>query len=712
MLLGMVSALPGMAANATKASLELSAEEARPGETVVAGVRLTMDAGWHTYWRYGGDSGKPTEIEWKLPAGWKAGQIQWPAPEKHTVEGLTTYVLQGEVVLLTSLTLPADAAAGEQEITARVSWLECEVNCVPGQSEVRARLRVGSQSKPSAAADELKKALARIPKPEPRLQARAWWDGPAKANERTLTLEWTPTQAGAEEDFFPYESDKFEVGASTERSSGDGARIRLRKTVSATGGNWPGEIPGLVVEKRGEAALTAYEAKLAIQAAATSPAPPPTPGGQPAAAPSQGAAPAKTGMSLGWMFALAFLGGLILNIMPCVLPVIALKILGFVNQSKESPGRIRQLGIVYALGVLFSFLVLAGMVIGVQQAGRQASWGMQFGNPEFVVLLTILVTLVALNLFGLFEVSLGGRALTTASELAGREGLGGAFLNGVLATALATPCTAPFLGAALGFAFSQPPFIVVLVFLTVGAGLALPYLLLSWYPAWLKALPKPGAWMEKFKIAMGFPMLGTAVWLSSVAQAHYGRRVWWLGMFLVLAALAAWVFGAFVQQGSKRRGLAAGVAALILGGGYFYVLEGQLRWRAPQAEASAGVLQTEPGGIAWQPWSPEAVAAARARGRPVFVDFTADWCVTCQANKKTSIEIESVRTRLKEIDAAALLGDYTKVPPAITAELNRFGRAGVPLVLVYPRNSNAPPIVLPELLTPGKVLDALNEAAK
>ncbi|HXG47112.1 MAG TPA: thioredoxin family protein, partial [Methylomirabilota bacterium] len=344
--------------------------------------------------------------------------------------------------------------------------------------------------------------------------------------------------------------------------------------------------------------------------------------------------------------------------------------------------------------------------------GHRASWGMQFGNPQFLVVLTVLVTLVALNLFGLFEVTLAGGAMEAAGHLAAKEGMPGAFFNGVLATVLATPCSAPFLGAALGFAFTQPPAVIVMVFLTVGLGLALPYVLLCWQPGWLRLLPKPGAWMERFKIAMGFPMLATAVWLMQLAANHYGKRTLWLGLFLVVLALAAWVYGEFFQRGSRRRGLAATLALALLAGGYLYAVEGQLRWRAPQGEPAAGSLQESPDGIAWEKWSPEAVAKARAAGRPVFVDFTADWCVTCQVNKKTSIEIPATRAKLKEINAVALLADYTNTPDDITEELARHGRAAVPLVLVYPRDPSRPPIVLPEALTPGIVLRALEDAAK
>ena len=693
----LVSASPVWGAssrNATQASLVLSAESARPGEMIFAGVRLTMNKGWHTYWRNGGESGTPTTIDWKLPAGVKAGPIQWPAPEKLTVEDITTYVYHGEAVLLVPLTIEAGAAKGEQEITAKVSWLECQVNCLPGDATVRAKLVVGGESKPSAEAAAFKNWQSKIPQAEPGLQARAWWEKTATGDSRPAVIEWAALPPATGGDFFPYENEKFEVAAKTESLPGPAGKIQLRALVKKSEGDWPKELAGLVIAKSGGKVVAAYDTKLGLNASSS--------------------AAAGATKSLGAMLLLAFLGGLILNVMPCVLPVIALKILGFVSQSKEAPGRVRRLGIVYALGVLASFLVLAVAVIAVQQAGHKASWGMQFGNPMFLVALTVLVTLVTLNLFGVFEVTLGGSALGAAAELAGKEGSGGAFFNGVLATALATPCTAPFLGVALGFAFAQPPAIIVLMFLTVGLGLAFPYVLLSWQPAWLKFLPKPGVWMEQFKMAMGFPMLATAVWLFTLAQGFYEKRVLWLGLFLVIVALAAWIYGQFIQRGGTRKGLAVAVLLVLLAFGYGYALEGQLRWRSPAAAGASGggSLQESPGGIAWQPWSAALVAQARAEGRPVFVDFTADWCLTCQANKKTSIEIASVRAKLKEINAVALLGDYTRVPEAMTAELNRFGRAGVPLVLVYPKNPNATPIVLPEVLTPNIVLTALEKAGE
>jgi thiol:disulfide interchange protein DsbD len=501
-------------------------------------------------------------------------------------------------------------------------------------------------------------------------------------------------------DFFPDASDQFEVQAPTEIVSAYSDEIRLRKLVKKFSGEWPKELSGVIVVESGKLRFGVNTTFLVAENAPADETIPAT--SNSAALPSP---------PLRQMLLYAFIGGLILNIMPCVLPVIALKILGFVSEARSSPRRVRALGGIYAVGVLFSFLVLAAVVIGVEATGHQAGWGMQFGSPVFIVCLTTLVTLVALNLFGVFEVTLGGRALDAAGNLASRHGASGAFFNGVLATALATPCTAPFLAPALGFAFAQSASVTMLVFLTVGLGLASPYLLLSWNPAWLKFLPKPGAWMEKFKIAMGFPMLATAVWLFNLAYDDYGKNVLWLGVFLVVVAFAAWIFGEFFQRGRKHKITAAIVTLILLASGYVFVLEKELDWRTAMPETGAtGSLKESPDGIDWQPWSPEAVAQARAAGKPVLVDFTADWCLTCQVNKKTSIEISSVRQRLDDINAVALIGDYTHFPGAITTELKSFDRAGVPLVLVYPKNPDAQPIVLPEVLTPGIVLNALDRA--
>lgn len=691
-------AAPAEAAH-TQARLILSASAARPGETVTAGIHLRMDPHWHTYWKNSGASGIPTSIEWQLPSGVTAGEIQWPVPEKLPPDELVTYIYENEVVLLVPLQLAGNLQPGPLTIKAVVSWLECKEQCLPGNAGLEAKLNVAAAAEASTDAPLIATWQTRLPKSGTNLLSKAWWEKPGTEKLRPVILEWTSTEPASAADFYPYANDNFEVEGAVERLSAESGKIRIRKMVRKLEGGWPAELAGLVIQK-GAAEKSGYEVKLPIQSEASEP------GG-----PTQLTVPGNAPQPLFKMLLYAFIGGLILNIMPCVLPVIALKILGFVTESRSNPAHVRKLGLIYGSGVLVSFLALAALVIGVKAAGHQAGWGMQFGNPQFLVALTVLVTLVALSLFGLFEINLGARVMGGAGTLASKQGSAGAFFNGVLATVLATPCTAPFLGVALGFAFAQPAGIVLLIFLTVGAGLAFPYVLLSFRPTWLKFLPKPGAWMERFKIAMGFPMLATAVWLFSLTQSHYGRSAWWLGLFLVVVGLCAWVYGEFVQRGRTRRLLGGIAAILILATGYAYVLEGQLNWRRPTKENVNGSSASS-SRIAWEPWSAEAVAKAQAAGRPVLVDFTADWCLTCQANKKFAIEVPSVEAKLRALNAVTLLGDYTHLPAAITSELKRHGRAGVPLVLVYPGAAGAPPEQLPEALTPGIVLEALERARR
>ena len=702
----------------TQVRLILSASTARPGDTVLVGVDMKMEPAWHTYWRNPGAAGYATKIEWQLPPGVTAGDIQWPLPEKLPPAEVTTYGYDKEVVLLVPLKLAADLKPGPLELKAKVSWLECKEACIPGSGSVEAILNIGTETKTSDDAPTIRSWQNKVPSSASSSGwlARAWWEKPASDDTRPLIIEFGPTTPTMtikhDTDFLPDASEQFEIQASTEELT----NFRLRKLVKKFEGDWPKEISGVIVMEAG-GQKQGFEVKLTIRNQApagetiSAQTPPESSTGVPPV--RAGGTPALPSQPLWQMLLYAFIGGLILNIMPCVLPVIALKILGFVGESRSDPRYVRKLGLVYALGVLVSFLALAAIVIGVKAAGHRAGWGMQFGSPVFVVCLTTLVMLVALNLFGVFEVTLGGRALDTAGGLASKHGAAGAFFNGVLATVLATPCTAPFLSIALGFAFAQKAPVILLMFLAVGVGLAAPYVVLSWNPAWLKFLPKPGVWMEKFKIAMGFPMLATAVWLFNLAAGSYGKSVLWLGVFLVLVAFAAWIFGEFVQRGRTRKGVALVVVLILLAGGYTFALEEQLHWRKPVIETDPfGWLPQSPDGIAWQRWMPATVTQARSEGRPVLVDFTADWCLTCQVNKRTSIEIPSVRAKLKEINAVALLGDYTHFPDSITVELNRFSRAGVPLVLIYPKAATQPPIVLPEILTPGIVLAALDHATR
>ena len=693
----------GVAKPATTVKLLLSHDAAKPGTTVMAGLALTMDDGWHTYWINAGEAGFATSVEWKFPKGVTAGQVQWPMPGKFTAFGSIGYGYHDKTILLVPLAIAADIAPGQATISGKVSWLECKELCIPREQQVSAKLLIAGTANLSADAAELDATKKKLPKADVRLAVKAWWDGAVKDDERTLLIEFDVGQAGADADFFsmPYES--FDVSPESEVTASGDAKVRIKKTVMKFEGVWPRELAGLVVRNLKDHDKTeAFEVKFPILASAS---------GAAGTTMSQAPPPATADKSLWRMLLYAFIGGLILNVMPCVLPVISLKILGFVNQSKESPARVRLLGVLYGAGVVVSFLVLAGVVIGVKSAGELASWGMQMSNPQFVVLLTVLIMLVALNLFGLFEVTLGSVG-AAAGSVATREGAGGAFFNGVLATVLATPCTAPFLAPALGFAFTQTAAVIVLMFVTVALGLAFPYIALSWNPKLLRFLPKPGLWMEKFKVAMGFPMLATGVWLFTVSIEYYGSRVLWFGIFLTVIAMAAWVFGEFFQRGTGRRGLALGIAVALTLGGVVFGLEGQMQWRTPTdpLAAKAGVVQDFPGGIRWHRWSPEAVAKAREAGQPVLVDFTAKWCATCIWNKKTSIDIESVGAVMADKNFKAFRADYTRRPDYITEELRDRGRAGVPLVLVFPADKTREPEMLPELLTADTVLNALNGA--
>ena len=693
----------GVAKPATTVKLLLSHDAAKPGTTVMAGLALTMADGWHTYWINPGAAGIPTAVDWTLPKGVSAGPIQWPTPDKFNALGSIGYGYHDKTILLVPLTIAADAALGQATISGKVSWLECKESCIPRDQQVSAKLTIAGTATPSANAAKLDAAKTELPKTNAKLAVKAWWDGAAKEDERTLLIEFDAGQSGTDADFFALLFESFEVSPESEVTASGAAKVRIKKTVMKFEGAWPSELAGLAVRNLKDHGKTeAFEVKFPILASAS---------GAAATTTTQAPPPATANKSLWRMLLYAFIGGLILNVMPCVLPVISLKILGFVNQSKESPARVRLLGILYGAGVVVSFLVLAGVVIGVKSAGELASWGMQMSNPQFVVLLTVLIMLVALNLFGLFEVTLGSVG-AAAGSVATWEGAGGAFFNGVLATVLATPCTAPFLAPALGFAFTQTAAVIVLMFVTVALGLAFPYVVLSWNPKLLRFLPKPGLWMEKFKVAMGFPMLATAVWLFSVSIEYYGGRVLWFGIFLIVIAMAVWVFGEFFQRGTGRRGLALGIAGALTLGGVVFGLEGQMQWRTPTdpLAAKAGVVQDFPGGIRWHRWSPEAVAEAREAGQPVLVDFTAKWCITCIANKKTSIDIESVRAVMADKNFKAFRADYTRRPDYITEELRDRGRAGVPLVLVFPADKTKQPEMLPELLTAGTVLTALNGA--
>jgi len=681
------------AESATRVELWVDQSTARPGSTVTAALRLQMAEGWHSYWRHPGDEvGLKTRVEWTLPPGVKAGAIQWPLPDKTTEKEFDTLTYSGTVVLLVPIEIPAGQALGPMTLKAKVRWLECHEECVPGNTTVETQVTVASLDEVSVHAAEIQSARQRVPRTVQDVPISAAWEASEGVAPRKLVISWKPGSGVSGFDVFPFEAvgGAAPVSVKTEWLDSVNGFLRIRKTVSAGDSGWPDRLEGVLVPKG--SAAEPIEFNVPIVAALA---------GLAAARPE----PVSMAELLIKLLS-AFVGGLILNVMPCVLPVLALKVLGFVQQAKEEPRRVRTLGLVYGAGVLVSFLVLAGVALAVQAAGGTASWSAPFQNPIFRVLITVLITLVALNLFGVFELTLGGSAMQKASDLSSKDGWSGAFFNGVLAAVLATPCTAPFLASALAFAFLQPPLVILLFFVAIGAGLALPFVALCWEPAWLRFLPRPGVWMVRFKVAMGFPMLATAMWLFWFTAGRLGESgtgVLWFGLFLVVLASAAWVWGEFVQRSTRGRGWAMVIASLLLLAGYFGFLERQLDWRTPAGRRVKG--------LEWQKWSAAAVEQARREGHPVMVDFTADSCLNCKWNKATAIEIDATRARIKELGVRVFEGDFTDGDPIIAEELKKHGRRGVPLVLMYSADLAKAPELLPVVLTPSIVAEALQRAA-
>ena len=521
----------------TKVDLLVEPAEAKPGTTVMVGLHLRMPDHWHTYWQNPGDSGDSTKMTWEnLPEGITAGAIQWPVPEKVEWLEMFTYAYHHDVLLMIPLTLSADLKPGEYQLKGKAVWLECEESCLPGDKQVAATLMVGEATKPGPNRELFETWRKKLSDTTVLPTITASWTGKPVEGKREIAIE-APFGKGAVVAFIP-DSSKDKAWSISHDSVQviEMKQTLIRKTVESEQGEWPAVISGVLrVELDGE--VQGYRTEVQIGDGEE------TAGGTVTAEPVQ---------SIWLILGGAFLGGLILNIMPCVLPVISLKILGFVQQSQESPERVRKLGLTYALGVWASFLALAGVLISAKNSTQMASWGMQMQSPYFNLVLLLVVVLVALNLFGVFEVTLGGSTMTKASELSSREGFMGAFFNGVLATALATPCTAPFLAGAMGVALTQGQGTIIAAMSAVAFGLASPYVILSFRPDWLKFLPKPGEWMVQFKMIMGFPMLAAGIWILSFTGPMFGKSgVLWLGVLLVFVALAAWVFGEFKQRAAS-----------------------------------------------------------------------------------------------------------------------------------------------------------------
>ncbi|MCE4224486.1 thiol:disulfide interchange protein [Methylobacterium sp. C25] len=680
--------VPKQPKDLVRASLVAETATVAPGTTVTVGIHMAMKPGWHVYWRNPGDSGLPPEMAWVLPPGVAIGAIDWPVPERLPVQTLMNYGYEGEVTLLMPLSVPKESPAGQPlHLKGKLSYLVCEEICIPGSSDLALDLPVaepGTTPSPDPAqAGLFAEARAALPQPSP-WPSRLTREG----DGLVLHLDHAGLTAGAVSDaaFFPYGETVLDNAAAQTLTVDDkGLHLALKPSDPAAA---PAELPGVLAfsENGTRRAFAIGEAPAAAPAAAATPEPAPVPA----------TAPEET-LTLWSAAGLALLGGLVLNLMPCVFPVLSIKVLSLVKQAGESTRRVRIHGLAYTAGVLASFLALAGLLIALKGGGATLGWGFQLQSPIVVALLAYGLLAMGLSLSGV--VHLGGGIAGLGDGLTRRAGYQGSFFTGVLATLVATPCTAPFMGAAVGFALTQPPAVGLVVFASLGLGLALPFLMLTLWPGALRLMPRPGAWMDTLKGVLAFPVYATVAWLVWVLAQQVGPNGLLAGLSgLVLVGFAAWAWERARSSGGWSGGLAraAALAALVATAGLVVALDAD--------RARAGATVTADG---FEPFTQARLDGLRSDGRTVFVDMTAAWCITCQINERTTLSRDPVRQAFRANDVALLRGDWTNQNPEITALLERYGRSGVPLYLVYRGKAEA--VVLPQILTEGIVLSEIGK---
>ncbi len=680
-----------------KAELVAHAPEGvTPGKPMWLGLKIQHAPHWHTYWKNPGDSGLPTTMEWQLPAGVQAGAIEWPTPAKLPLGPLLNFGYEGTLLLPVPVTVPAGFQGDTLEVKLRADWLVCKDVCIPEGGDFT--LRVPAQAATAGHAALFEATRAAVPQPVSGSQASA------RIEQGALVLQVSGLPAawrGKAIAYFPETTGVIQNAAKPEEKWEGGtwtARVPLdpQRTESPT------TMPSVLVAA---GVATGVQVQVTVQgawpAAAAAPATlPPLVDAAPGAA-TAGGAPAVAATSLGWALLLALLGGALLNLMPCVFPVLSLKVMGFASHAQDRRALLAG-GLAYTAGVVLSFVALAGLLLALRAGGEQLGWGFQLQSPAVVAALAALFTLIGLNLAGVFE--FGSVLPSSLAAARARHPVVDSALTGVLAVAVASPCTAPFMGASLGLAVTLPTVQALSVFAALGLGMALPYLAASAWPRVAQMLPRPGVWMSHFKTLMAFPMFATVVWLVWVLGQQAGiDGVAALLLLLVALAFAAWALGSPGLGTAARRGF--GTAAVLL-------VAATLFWAGPslrqEAVASPGAVSSSDG---WQPWSPERMAQARAEGQPVFVDFTAAWCVTCQFNKRGTLANSQVVQAFDERQVLRLRADWTRRDPAITAELTRLGRSGVPVYALYAPGA-AGPQLLSEILSVEEVRTALQTLPK
>lgn len=640
-----------------------------PGQTFLVGMRQQIRPHWHTYWENPGDTGEPTDLAWRLPAGWDASAILWPAPERIAVGPLVNFGYSDEVMLLNEITVPADARPGQSvTLEADAYWLVCEAVCIPEEGTLRVTLGIGTAPVAGAGRPLLDTARSLLPRALP-------WSAGADLSDDNLTLTVAVGEAGSVTgaEYFPRRRDVIR-NAAPQRVGFDDSGLTLSIPTGFAASR--DGLDGLLVlteNVAGDQIRAAYRV-VAVEldpAAASAPAP-----------------------VLWLILVMALAGGLILNLMPCVFPVLSIKVLSLLGAhdgAGAAPGRgaLLRHGLLYALGVIGGFVVLALIMLLLRQAGQAAGWGFHLQNPVLVLLLAWLFFAIGLNLSGYFEV--GSRFAGVGQGMIRGHGDIQAVATGLLATVVATPCTAPFMGVAMGYAMVQPWSVSLPVFATLGAGMALPLVLLGLAPGLLHRLPRPGPWMLRFRELLAFPMYASATWLLWVLVRQSGpSAILPAAGGAVVIALAIWL----ARVSGPRWKAAGGLAAIVLLTGAVFLL----RPGGPEGEVTTA--------DGWEAWSPEREAEARAGG-PVLVNFTADWCITCKANELVALDTERMRRAFVENGVVRLKADWTRRDGAITHALESHGRSGVPLYLWYPGPGAREPDILPQLLTEGMLLQRL-----
>ncbi len=687
-----------------RAEIVLRAAEVAPGDTVDVAIRQTIAEGWHTYWINPGDSGDAMRLDWTLPEGASAGPLRWPAPERIPYPPLMNYGFAEEVTVLTSLTVPQDWTAGRPlPVDLSIDWLVCEKICIPESGSASFVVPTGEASVPdSLSAFTFVQAERALPR-------RTALSATATVGDERIALAVATPGPVSDAYFFPRKTGLIDHAAPQALSrDADGLVLDiprgramppdpLRGVLALT------DATGTVTHHALAARVEDARSPEALAAAAAPPAAPAGPAAGPAV-PTGATVPAAAFSGVLHAALFALLGGLVLNLMPCVFPVLALKAVGLVDKADAPAAERAAHGLLYTAGILACFMVLAAALIAVKAAGAEVGWGFQLQDPLVVAVLAYVIFAVGLNLSGLFEV---GASLTRAGNLDRGSGRAGAFLTGLLAAVVATPCTAPFMALAIGFALTAGTGTTLVVFLALGLGLALPFLLLSLVPGLARLMPRPGAWMVRLRQALAFPMYLAAAWLVWVLAQQAGADAILLTLVgFVGLAFGGWLLG-LAQHGAAGRGRRTALAGAAAGGLAAIVMLVPLALGTTAGSATAATRPAGQAGVMAEPYSPARLAALRAEGRAVFLNVTAAWCISCKVNEQVALAGDGFREALAAGDYVYMVGDWTRRDEDITRLLADFGRAGVPLYAVYPAGGGAP-TVLPQILTEGMVVEALS----